>query len=268
METLEHRRVLAIAGTLSPAITGTVFQDTNGDGVPSVNEEIENATIQLFQDDGDGVFEPGAGDLQIGGDQSTDADGVYCFDNLDLNASYFVFQPAQQVNGNNLEALTSVLTTPGMPDVLIDRFMTSQIATATPPAPSMNSSTQTLADETEVIGRERDIVVELTEGDAAVSVEINPFGMRETMQFNANVGAEGSASIIWDGEDENASVISTGLNGRDLTNGGRNTGIAMIIGSEQAGSTARVRLFQGSDTNFSGSVFHRTANSIWHGDVI
>ena len=90
-------------GALTPAITGTVYVDLNGDGQPSSGEGISAAVLQLVQDDGDGTYEPGS-DTQVGGNRQTDSAGEYCFDGLNPNAAYFVVQPAQNAGGTALEA--------------------------------------------------------------------------------------------------------------------------------------------------------------------
>ena len=129
VETLEARRVLATIGTLTPAITGTVFLDGDGNGVPSMGEGIANVALELYQDDGNGVFD---GNDSPAGNTTTDANGVYCFENLDPDEAYFVFKPAQLVNGTSIDEQQSGELRPGLPALLIDGFETTQSATATP----------------------------------------------------------------------------------------------------------------------------------------
>src|SRR5688500_16820815 len=57
-ETLEGRAMLA---TDFGAITGLIYRDFNNNGF-TAGEQISGATINLFTDDGDSVFEPGTGD--------------------------------------------------------------------------------------------------------------------------------------------------------------------------------------------------------------
>src|SRR5262245_479925 len=59
-EPLESRQLLAI--TDFAAISGRVFRDLNANGFDP-GEQVANATVELFVDDGDGIFEPGAGDV-------------------------------------------------------------------------------------------------------------------------------------------------------------------------------------------------------------
>jgi hypothetical protein len=49
--------MLAVAGA-EPSITGTVFVDNDVNGVFTAGEQLEGVTLQLFEDDGDGIFEP------------------------------------------------------------------------------------------------------------------------------------------------------------------------------------------------------------------
>ena len=249
LETLETRNLLAVSTATTPTISGTVFEDANGDGIVDAGEEISGATIQLYLDDGDGVLNIGGGDTQVGSDLTTDANGEYCVDNLDINASYFVLQPQQTVSGLQLDRIESSLITPSDPGFLIDSFITAQTVAANPPAPSSANSTETLANEG--VDSERDIVTNLISGPSAASVEVNPFGLSDTLAYNANVGVAGSTTVTWDGVDGDATSNAVGLGGVDLTDGGENTGIILLIGAQVSGSTATIRLYQGNDTNFS-----------------
>jgi uncharacterized repeat protein (TIGR01451 family) len=249
LETLESRQLLAV-DSVTPAIFGTVFQDLNGDTQVSAGERLAGANVILVQDDGDGVYEPGGVDAEVA-TLTTDANGEYCFDNLDPDAAYFVVQPAQTVVGVALSQQVSDRILPGAPGLLIDGFVTTQTATASPPAPSSATAVIAFANESEVIGAERDILAELISGDGELSVVVNPFGGRPTLRFNADVAVTGAGTIAWDGVDLSAGTLSMGLGGRDLTQGGAATGIVFRIGASIAGATAQMRLYQGNDLNFS-----------------
>src|SRR5436190_10777114 len=69
-ETLEGRAMLA---TDFGAITGLVYRDANNNGF-TAGEEVSGATVNLYTDDGDSVFEPGAGDALTDTD-ATNASG-------------------------------------------------------------------------------------------------------------------------------------------------------------------------------------------------
>jgi len=251
-EPLEGRRLLAVSGT-EPAILGTVFQDLDGSNTSSAGEVLPAATIQLFRDDGDGSFEFGGDDVQVGADAVTDSNGRYCFDNLDADLGYFVRQPAQTVSGVALNLRVSSLIRPGDPGLIIDGFQTMQEAEAMPPAPSTAGSVLVLANETEVIGRERDLLVELTSGGSPARLQVNPFGV-QVLQVATDPGAVANFVVTWDGVDGDfGRTPAMGLGGRDLTQGGANTGISLRLGIDPsgAGEEMTLRLYQGSAANFS-----------------
>ena len=252
LESLEARQVLA-AGSLTPAIAGTVFQDTNADNQPSAGEGLAGVTVRFYIDDGDGVFEPNGGDVLFGGNVSTDANGEYCVDNLDPDLRLTLsFSRRRPWTGSRSSSKSVRSLNPDCPVLLIDSFISAQeAATASPPAPSSDTSVLMFSDETEVIGQERDLMAFLEAGDGEVRVNVNPFGNRPTLRYNADVAVTGSGVVVWDGIDASAGSLAMGLNGRDLTQGGHETGIIFRIGAVAAGATAEVRLFQGSESNFS-----------------
>ena len=55
-ESLENRRVLSV--NAPDSIMGTVYADNNDNGMFDVGEGIEGAQVLLFEDDGDGGFDP------------------------------------------------------------------------------------------------------------------------------------------------------------------------------------------------------------------
>ena len=105
-ETLEGRAMLA---TDFGAITGLIYRDFNNNGF-TAGEQISGATINLYtDDDGDSVFEPGAGDA-LTSSTTTNASGQFRFDDL-IAASYWVEQPSQTAGGVLLSAQNSNLIT-------------------------------------------------------------------------------------------------------------------------------------------------------------
>ncbi len=253
-ESLESRCLPATDAI--PAIEGMVYLDTNANTTPDIGEEIAGAAVQLFQDDGDGIFEPGGDDVQVGAEQTTDANGHYVFESLDSVFAYFVVQPCETVDTLSLSEQVSPLIDVSTPNLIIDAFETNQAATADPPAPSSDGSTLGFADETEVIGGERDLFVELESGVGELQLLVNPFNLLEVLQFNASSGVEGSAFITWDGQDADANPTpSMGLGGRDLTQGGINTGFAFMLGIDTAGmgDALTLSLFQGDASNVSSA---------------
>ncbi len=250
VESLETRQLLAADG-LTPTIGGTVFQDANSDGQPSPGEGLADVTVRFYVDDGDGIFEPNTGDVLFGGNTSTDANGAVLPGQSGSGCGLFHLPAGQTSGGIALEPQVSPLIRPGLPQLLIDSFISTQSAAANPPAPSSSASVLTLPDESEVIGQERDMMAFLESGDGEVRVNVNPFGNRPTLRYNADVAVTGSGVIVWDGQDSEADSLAMGLNGLDLTQGGTATGIVFRLGAVAAGATASVRLYQGNASNFS-----------------
>ena len=246
-EVLEQRVVLAAAGE-PLAIGGTVYDDINADGQPSAGEGIPNVTVELFSDDGNGLLDAADSRVET---QSTDANGGYCFDGLDANSRYFVVRPEQEVSGQNLERFVSRPLSVGASSIVIDEFFTRQIVTATP-LDSNVASTQVL-DSLEVIGEERDIHVELVSGNTELDLRVNPFGVDDVLVFDAAAGAIGNRIVTWDGIDGDGAHLSLGLNGLDLTDGGKNTGIALRAGRDQQETRLQFRIYQGNTETFSSA---------------
>ena len=261
-EQLETRRVLAAAGA-EPAIQGLVFGDTNLDGIFDAGEELSGVELQLFLDDGDGIFDPNAGDTQVGSSQFSDANGEYCFDNLDSTPNFvgttqfFVVQPSQMVGDLSLSEIVSGPISPGLPDLVIDDFDNpggiSQEVVANP-TQITDASTLFQTDETHVIGQERDLFAEFISGTGEVELRADAFDS-DRLQFATGGGVQGTIQVIWDGDDMDAGTITMGLNGRDLTEGNVNEGIGMQLGVDASGSSNNVnmtiRLYQGSSASFS-----------------
>src|SRR6187431_654109 len=76
-ETLEGRAMLA---TDFGAISGLIYRDFNNNGF-TAGEQISGATVNLYTDDGDNIFEPGAGDA-LSSTTLTNASGQYTFSDL------------------------------------------------------------------------------------------------------------------------------------------------------------------------------------------
>jgi len=226
-----------------PGIQGTVSQ-TSG-------PVLSGVTVQLYQDDGDGIFEPGAGDSQVGGDASTAADGTYGFGSLDANAGYFVQRPAQMIGAILHPAEVSGLLQPGDPGLLIDSFENNQGVKADPFTPI---STSTLNDPiSSVLGKERDMYVRLVSGVGEVELRSNAFGVA-VLQYDNTSGVVGHGIITWDGVDMSASPVPTlGLGNIDLTQGGTNEGFVLNLGIDPtgAGDQLKIRIFDDSTANYS-----------------
>ena len=160
-ESVEHRRVLSV--NAPDAIIGLVFADANTNDTFDVGEGIEGASVALFLDDGDGVFDPNNGDTQVGANAITDANGEYCFTDLDQSSTYFVRQLEQFVDGQSISQQDSAAIS-FTPQLIIDEFITTQTTVAVPPPISTDTSSLPFPDETEVMGAERDFVCGIDRG--------------------------------------------------------------------------------------------------------
>jgi hypothetical protein len=242
-----------------PGIRGTVYQDVNADGTPSSGEGINGATLRLYQDDGDGLFEPGAGDSQVGPDFVTGTDGSYLFQTLDPNAGYFVQSVQMQLGGTFLPGSVSQRLSPSQISLMIDAFDNNQEIKTNP---KILTATSTLNDPMSgVLGRERDLYVHLLKGVGDVKLRSNAFGVA-VLQYDTTAGVIGEGVITWDGVDSSASPVpSLGLGNLDLTNAGSDEGLLLRLGvdSTGAGEMVRIRIFDQSQTEYSEAQLHLPA---------
>jgi hypothetical protein len=85
--------------TVEASISGLKWNDLNGDGIKQSNEPgLQGWTINLYQDDSDGTFEPGTDKLYA--TATTDASGNYIFSAAAgtlpvLRGTYFVEEVQQ-----------------------------------------------------------------------------------------------------------------------------------------------------------------------------
>jgi uncharacterized repeat protein (TIGR01451 family) len=251
LETLEARALLAATDMAS--ITGRIFKDATGDGY-TAGEEVVAATVNLLLDDGDGVYEPGAGDTQVQTD-ATDSAGIYRFDGL-VAGSYWVEQPAQTATGKTVAAQHSALivVTPtdamGVAGTTIDTFdTTAHTATAISTGPTTDADAAVTA-VGEALGGERDLFASVTSGAGMVQLDADAFN-QNLLEFMASATATGERRVTWDGVDsDGATLDATGLGGADLTDAGASTALQFVIGADQASGVAHVRLYS-SAVNWS-----------------
>ena len=243
-ESLENRRVLAAATNLA-SILGTVFDDFSGDGY-TAGEEVAAATVNLYLDDGDGIFEPGSGDTLQATD-TTDGSGNYRFDNLTANG-YFIQQPAQTASGTALLADVSNLINISSTDVQ---------GTVVTTIDSFDTTTQTVTDSTndsvaatsfmaasEALGGERDFFVNKTSAMGSLTLSANSGLAPGLLAFDSASSGQGQRSIAYDGADNDGGAIDdTGLSAVDITSSGTATGIDLSIGADLAGGDLTVRVY-------------------------
>ena len=246
IENLESREMLAAD---MAEISGIVRTDLQGDNDASNDVVVAGATATLYLDNGNGKFD--SGDAAVGAAVTTDASGTYRFDQVGAG-SYFVqislpshlqFRP-----GEGVRAITITDDEgDGIVGPTIDGFDTFQAVEATPPPVSSDANALT---DTNVLGDERDLFVELLESQ-------NPLSSVQVVTSGGNLyvasgpGATGNVKIVWDGTDGNArEVNATGLGGVDLTkdaNDNPMTGIALTSGADHPDSKIMIRIY--SDAN-------------------
>lgn len=248
-ETLEARQMLAAD---MAEIIGIVRTDLQGDGDSTNDVVVAGAAVTLYRDGGNGTFD--ATDVQVASNQ-TNSLGQYAFTGIEAG-TYFVkvalpaelqFKPGTDTQ----KVIITLAEAEGVVGPKIDDFKSTQIVKASPPLPASNLST--LADNS-VLGGERDMYVELTQGDdpfSSVSLisaaDKNGEGL---LRLASDSTVTGNAKIVWDGADGNAqSVNATGLGGFDLTefNGNTMTGIALTSGADHPNAKIKLRIY--SDAN-------------------
>jgi uncharacterized repeat protein (TIGR01451 family) len=81
---------IAVRVYYSARLTGTVFSDDNANGVQNAGESgLNNIVLTFFRDDGDGAFEGGGQDIQVG-TATTNASGVYSSAAIQEGFNYWI----------------------------------------------------------------------------------------------------------------------------------------------------------------------------------
>ncbi|MFM8251229.1 MAG: SdrD B-like domain-containing protein [Planctomycetota bacterium] len=238
LEPLESRALMAL--TNLGAITGRVFLDANNNGF-TAGEQVANATVRLFRDNGDSTFNP-ATDTSVS-QTTTNAQGIYRFDSLTAG-TYWVQQIAQTVGGVALsekvvQQTISATAATGTNGLRIDGYTTATPAIeATLPATTANG----VGVAAEAVGGERDLVMNIISGGPGDKVQFGVSANR--LNLTADAGAVGQGSVTWDGVDGNATTLNpTGLGGVDLTSNGASTGLRMSMGADHAGATVKTTVY-------------------------
>ncbi|MEQ8849359.1 SdrD B-like domain-containing protein [Botrimarina sp.] len=244
-EALEHRRVLA---TDLGQIAGAVLNDLDGDGAgdtAAVSQQLE-----LFLDDGDGLFDAGDASQAV---TTTDAAGAYSFDNL-VAGTYFVrINPTAGTQAASGGSVSSAITfTPaqamGTTNITVDDFTAVQDVTATrgmgDPGAVSNSGT---VDAGSIAGGEQDLFVEVTDGlgDVRGRSGFNN-GAAMVLSLASDSGVNGRLVATWDGDDNDGAAVShTGLS-LDLLQSGVNSAFALNLAADQVDGTLILRAFSGA----------------------
>ncbi len=241
MELLEGRELFAAD------IQGTVFHDINNDTQLSPGDTpLSGVVVQLFQDNGDGVYGP-SDTLK---DSATSAgNGGYTL-TAESVGNYFVVQNTQpngftQRFAQRVQKITINNSDIAIVDkIVIDTFNTTQqVVNANFPGATPNSS---ILAAPEALGGERDIFVDATAGTISVSANGTP--KPGELVFDVGAGANGKRVVSYDGLDGSASLNSTGLNNLDLTSAGSANAFRFQIGGE-AGTRLIIRVYSGANAS-------------------
>ncbi len=243
-EKLESRQMMAAD---MAEIIGFVRTDVQGDGNAANDVAVVGANVTLYRDNGNGSFD--ASDVQINA-ASTNSLGQYGFNGLEAG-TYFVKvalpSSLQFEAGEDTQKIVITLQeAEGVDGPEIDDFETTQVVSAAPPLPSSQNSTQV---DNGVLGGERDMYVELTQGNDPFS-SVSLISAAGLLRLASDTTVIGNAKIVWDGVDGNALAINhTGLGGIDLTefDGNTMTGIALTSGADHPNAKIKLRIY--SDAN-------------------
>jgi len=242
-ESLEGRALLA---TDLATITGIV----------SRGAVVSGATIDLYQDDGDAVFEPGTDDGLVD-TTTTDGAGQYTFDRLSAG-DYWVQQPAQTAGAIALGQFVSpiinitALEAQGVAGTSIDDF--SNAIAQNVAADSVTTTDADAADYVNALGGERDLFVQFTSGGAGESISLDSQAAR--LLFSSTTSAQGLFTATYDGNDNDATTLDeTGLGGLDLTDGGQSNSIQARVRADQANATLSIRIYSDAVSYSDSAIF-------------
>ena len=249
IESLETRTLLS--ATVLPSISGIVYQDMSGGALTATDPHVANATVNLFRDGGDGVFEgksPGSDDMLVG-TATSDANGAYNFTNLNAG-TYFVQEigvPGLIVpEGTGVQKV--VVTTAalqGEPERTIDSFAsTEQYVSGSLHGGRTGASSMSTPD---AIGGHRNMYVQLTSFAGSVSLGADA-DFPGLLDFASGAASNGTYTVNWDGNNSNAAVLNpTGLGQVDITNQGAATGIELSLGADHDNGYVTIKVY--SDAN-------------------
>jgi uncharacterized repeat protein (TIGR01451 family) len=253
-EQLEPRTLMAAD---MAEILGVVRVDLQGDGDASNDQSLAGATVSIFRDNGNGSLD--AGDAAAKNAVTTDVSGNYRFSGLTAGTYFVKVDPPANSQFKAGEGVRTVVISTaeaeGTIGQTIDGFTTFQKVSASPPLPSSNPAS--LVDGA-VMGGERDMFVELTQGtDPFSGVSLVSGG--GLMRLSSDSTVTGNAKLVWDGADGSATAINhTGLGGLNFTtyNGNTMTGIVLKSGADHPNSIIKLRIYTDANhwTEFTTTV--------------
>ncbi len=247
VEALERRQLMA---SDLATITGTVFTDLTDNGLTADDTRLNNVTVRLYRDGGNTNFDNGGADDTLVGTTTTNASGVYTFNDL-IAGRYFVQQSAvtgtiQRIAETVKTVNVSAAQASGTVGQTVDSFTTNQTVSATTIGVPVTSAVAAA----EAIGGQREMFANLAAG---ASIDLNSNAATPgILEFNTSATGAGTRIITYDGLAENdaAVVDGTGLGSLDLTNGGTVLAFRFAIGADQAGGDLIIRAYS-SATDFS-----------------
>jgi hypothetical protein len=257
MESLENRALMAVDLAV---ITGTSFDDLTGNGLTGDDTLISGATVQLYRDNGDNTFNAGTDTLL--GTATTNASGVYRFASTNAGGTlaagtltaddYFVRQlafgaftpPAAQL------VTISAANVAGTTVQTVDTFSTTaQAVQATAASPTAFNGVAA----TEAIGGQRDISITHTAGTGNLDVDVD-LGNSNLLTFASGTGVIGTALVQYDGADNSATLVPTGLGAVNMSGGSALAGLLVSTRGDSTGSTAEVRIYSNATTFSTATV--------------
>jgi len=239
-EQVEYRRMMAPLGP--DIINGVVLVDITGNGFSPDDIPQAGVTVQLFQDNGDTVFNPALDPLV--GAQITNLAGEYVFGPL-ANGRYYVRElvPAGFTQTAGPPFYTAVINGSGFPpgasDIVIDTFELP--AAASNSIINLNSPDPTLLEQVAggVLGLERDVLVNVNGAPVPISAAFSLGGGE--FEFITSFSPGTTARLQYDGLDADnpgppASLVNSNGLLVDLTSGGANTELRLDFLSIDGGS--------------------------------
>jgi uncharacterized repeat protein (TIGR01451 family) len=267
-EGLENRQLMAADVGI---VSGHVYRDANGSGKWDAGElGLDQVTVQLYRDNGDGVFQAGTDTLVTS--LKTNASGVYSFGSLDLG-DYFLRRPVQVLTAGNNAGLHLTEKVSGKIHVdslktAIDDFDTPLSQTAAADTTNDNTPATSVAGGLapgKTIGGEREILTNFTgnaEGPGILAsarvANINLNGKSEgLLLLDATSSAEATYTLVWDGTEGIASStpnLSPGLGGVNLTAGGADHLRIKLNSLDLAGAKVKITVYSDATHFSSGEV--------------
>jgi len=260
MEILEGRQLMAAD------IQGIVFHDANNNGVVEAAEtRLSGIPVQLFLDNGDGVF--GSSDI-LKASTTSGANGGYSL-TAESAGTYFVFQNSEpagfvQRQSQRVQKVTLAANDIAISDKLVlDTFNTTQqVVNASFPGATPNSSALAAP---EAVGGERDIFVDATAG--TVSIAANGTPKPGELVFDVGAGANGKRVVSYDGVDGTSNLNPTGLSNLDLTASGTANAFRFQIGGEP-GTRLIIRVHSGANVSTREVAIPTTPGALATSDLI